>query len=132
MPSLAELLGNWLRNERADSVSDGLREVDGFSWVADNSGMVRVRRPGSRWRRIWAPALIAACFGSWSPSESKSQGEPELFPGRAIARCEAIERPAMQSDAPLATRIPVLAEPQYWLDAPGPHGERAKGWQGRR
>jgi hypothetical protein len=116
--------------ERAVIVAVG---VDGFIRVADNSGMVRVRRAGIRWcRRFWAPALIAACFNLWSPHQSKSQDEPELFPGRAIARCEVTERPATQGDSPLTNRIPVLAEPNNWLDVPGPHGERAEGWQGRR
>jgi hypothetical protein len=62
----------------------------------------------------------------------EASDDPELFPARAIARCEVTERAATDKDVSLATRIPVLAEPTNWLDAPGPHGERAVGWQGRR
>src|SRR5262249_51039349 len=63
---------------------------------------------------------------------AEAQEQPELFPGRAIAPCESKERPATGNDVPLTTRIPVLAEPKDWLDVPGPRGERAEGWQGRR
>ena len=57
--------------------------------------------------------------------------EPRLFAGRTIASCEVTERPATDKDVPLASRIPVLVEPKDWLHVAGPHGEVAKGWQGR-
>jgi hypothetical protein len=52
-----------------------------------------------------------------------------MFPGRTIERCEVVERPATEKDVRLTNRIPVLAEPENWRDAPGPHGERAVFWQ---
>src|SRR5262249_19340789 len=78
------------------------------------------------------PVLVAMFCTSWSFNGAEAQEQPELFPGRAIAPCESKERPATGNDVPLTTRIPVLAEPKDWLDVPGPRGERAEGWQGRR
>lgn len=76
--------------------------------------------------------LLATCCISAELRADESPAIHELFPGRTIANCEVTERPATGKDVPLATRIPVLAEPRDWLDVPGPRGERAKGWQGRR
>ncbi|HET7252020.1 MAG TPA: hypothetical protein VFI79_19415 [Gemmatimonadales bacterium] len=76
--------------------------------------------------------LLAICCSWGQLRADDAQEEPQLFPGRAIDRCEVTERTATGQDIPLATRIPVLAEPKNWLDVPGPHGERAEGWQGRR
>lgn len=99
---------------------------------ADDSGMIWPDLVRIRSSRLCALVLLLTCC-RWSQSQAgESPDEPELFPGRTIARCDVMERPATQGDAPLMSRIPVLAEPRNWLDAPGPHGERAEGWQGRR
>jgi len=80
-------------------------------------------------RVLWLTAFTAICCTSESLHAGEPSGEPELFPGRPIERCEVIERPATRKDVRLTNRIPVLAEPENWKDAPGPHGERAVFWQ---
>ena len=81
---------------------------------------------------LFIPVLVVICCTSWSFYGGESPDQPELFTERTIAPCEVTERPATSKDVPLTTRIPVLAEPKNWLDVPGPRGERAEGWQGRR
>ena len=92
------------------------------------SSVVRIRLS-----RLCVQMLLAICC-SWGQLHAAgvSPHEPELFPGRTIARCEAAERPATAKDVPVASRLPALSEPRNWLDVPGPNGERAEGWQGRR
>jgi hypothetical protein len=80
--------------------------------------------------RLGVPVLLAICCGWGQLHADEPSDEPELFSG-TVARCEATQRPATREDIPLATRIPVLAEPKDWLDLSGPRGERAEGWQGR-
>ena len=80
-------------------------------------------------RHLWLPALIAICCSWGALLAGEVPDEPELFPGRTIARCEVIERPATEKDVRLSSRIPVLAEPENWRDVPGPRGERAVMWQ---
>lgn len=100
---------------------------------ADNTGMMRPLAITDRLSRLCVPMLFAIlCSSGQLHADGVSPGEPELFPGRTIARCEAAERPATAKDISLASRVPVLAEPENWLNVPGPHGERAEGWQGRR
>ena len=99
---------------------------------ADDLGMVWPELVRIRWSRLRVLVLVPICCTLWLPNESKSQEEPELFPGRAITRCQVVERPANQRDISLRSRIPMLGEPENWLNAPGPHSERAEGWQGRR
>ena len=97
---------------------------------ADDSGMAWPERVGIRLSgHLWLPALIAICCTSESLRGDESPDEPELFPGRGIARCEVMERRATEKDVRLANRIPVLAEPENWRDVPGPRGERAVRWQ---
>src|SRR5262249_34071856 len=99
---------------------------------ADDSDMLSAKLARTRLSQLSVLVLLPICCSLWSPHESVSQEEPQLFPERSIARCEVLERPANQRDIPLTRRIPVLAEPENWLNVPGPHGERAEGWQGRR
>ena len=82
-------------------------------------------------RRVGVLVLIALCASSRQLKADEPVVAPELFPGRTISRCEVTERPATDKDVSLATRIPVLSEPENWLAVPGPRGERAEGWQGR-
>ena len=80
--------------------------------------------------RLGVLLLFAMCCSGSQLHADEPSDEPELFPG--AIRCEVRQRPATSNDVPLATRIPVLAEPKDWLEVSGPHGERAEGWQGRR
>jgi WD40 repeat protein len=105
--------------------------VKGLLRAADDLGMVWFEPIRIRLSGVFLLVLLAISC-SWG--ELRADGtpdEPELFPGRTVARCEVTERPATGKDVPLATRILVLAEPKDWLDVPGPRGERAEGWQGR-
>jgi Tol biopolymer transport system component len=80
-------------------------------------------------KHAWLLALIAICCTSVSLYGDEQSDEPELLPGRTIARCQVTERPATAKDVRLSDRIPVLVEPVNWRDVPGPHGERAVFWQ---
>ena len=78
--------------------------------------------------RLWITVIAMCC--TWGRVDGgESPDEPELFPGRTLARCEVTERRATGKDVRLSSRIPVLAEPKNWRDAAGPHGERAVFWQ---
>ena len=80
-------------------------------------------------RNSWLAALMAVSCIWGQLHAGEAPDEPELFPGRTIARCRVTERPATHEDVRLSSRIPVLAEPENWRDVPGPHGERAVFWK---
>ena len=86
---------------------------------------VRIRSNG---RLCLLTVIATSCTWGWLYG-GESPDQPELFPGRTLARCEVIERPATGKEVRLTSRIPVLAEPENWRDVPGPHGERAVFWQ---
>ncbi len=118
----------------ASTASTGMGRafVKGPLREADDSGMVRSEPIRIRLRGVFVLALLAICCSWGRLRADDAPDKPELFPGRTIDRCEVTERTATGKDIPLATRIPVLAEPKNWLDVPGPRRERAEGWQGRR
>lgn len=99
---------------------------------ADNTGMIWSGLFRVQLSRITLLMLPLICCGWQQLHAGESPGEPELLLGRRSTHCEVIERRATDTDVPLTSRVPVLSEPRNWLSVPGPHGERAEGWQGRR
>src|SRR5262245_34116382 len=81
---------------------------------------------------LWWLVLVVLCGAVKSLRADELAEETELIPGRAIESCDVRARAASANDHPIADRIPVLAEPGDWNDVPGPHGERAVRWGGRR
>lgn len=100
--------------------------------MADEMGVIWSAPVRPPIRRVCVLVLIAL-GQDWGQIHADEAADlPELFPGQGITRCDVTERPATATDVSLAKRTPVLAEPGNWLDVPGPHGERARGWQGRQ
>lgn len=82
-----------------------------------------------RGQRPWFENVQFAVDIQLASVRAAASDEPQLFPTQSVSRCEFKERLATPKDVRLTSRIPVLAEPENWRDAPGPHGERAIFWR---